>query len=292
MPVQRRRWFILCLAAVVLAAGTALAQTETPSGPPCVPPPALALQWQPLFKGIDATSASIETPPLAVYAVRIDLKTPGISFLTTPPNGDKPQETDGQKVSEFLAQYKTQVAINATPFSPVDEIAGGPRNIGGVSISRGETYSRPAKVYAALLISKDNRVWFSKPPLDTKDAYNAVGGYRMILERGENTGASGVRHPRSVAGLSQDGRYLYLMVIDGRQEDYSVGATEHEASAWARALGAFDALNLDGGGSTALVVDDGAGGVRALNRPIHKGIPGNERINGNNLGVFAEPLAQ
>ena len=52
------------------------------------------------------------------------------------------------------------------------------------------------------------------------------------------------------------------------------------------AFGAYTALNLDGGGSTALVRSDNLGGASILNRPSG----GRERFNGNNLGVFALPL--
>ena len=52
------------------------------------------------------------------------------------------------------------------------------------------------------------------------------------------------------------------------------------------ALGAFEGVNLDGGGSTALVIADGAGGAALLNRPSG----GAERYNGGNLGVFALAL--
>ena len=52
------------------------------------------------------------------------------------------------------------------------------------------------------------------------------------------------------------------------------------------ALGAFEGLNLDGGGSTTMVIANGAGGATLLNRPSG----GAERYNGGNLGVFALAL--
>ena len=61
------------------------------------------------------------------------------------------------------------------------------------------------------------------------------------------------RAPRTAVGVTKDGRYL-LAVVDGRQS-HSVGLTLTD---WARLLvkfGAQDAINLDGGGSTDLVVN-------------------------------------
>ena len=72
------------------------------------------------------------------------------------------------------------------------------------------------------------------------------------------------RHPRSAVGTAPDGR-VWLVVVDGRQPA-SRGATLGELALLMRGLGARDALNLDGGGSSALAVRAGGAVVR-LNRP-------------------------
>ncbi len=245
--------------------------------------------WKPLFRGIDYVHVQKTGPePQEVYAVRVDLHKKGLEFLVTPSNGDKPLETDGSTASAFLETHHCRLAVNATPFAPVDDVVGGPRDIVGLSISRGDCYSEPEPEKAAMLISRDNRVWFSEAPLDTSDAYNAVGGFTMLLEDNQIVAETGPRHPRTAAGTSQDGRYLYLVVIDGRQDGYSIGATTPETAEWMQRFGAYTALNLDGGGSTALVIADKNGRAQTLNRPIHKGIPGNQRINGNHLGIFVK----
>jgi exopolysaccharide biosynthesis protein len=69
------------------------------------------------------------------------------------------------------------------------------------------------------------------------------------------------RHPRSAVGWRGDGTLL-LVVVDGRQGDYSVGMSLSELTELFRSLGAVEALNLDGGGSTTLVV-----GGAVANRP-------------------------
>jgi len=63
-----------------------------------------------------------------------------------------------------------------------------------------------------------------------------------------------LRAPRTAVGVRKDGHILFV-TIDGRRSDVSVGATIDELREVMRALGAVDALNLDGGGSTTLVVD-------------------------------------
>jgi Phosphodiester glycosidase len=69
------------------------------------------------------------------------------------------------------------------------------------------------------------------------------------------------RNPRTLAGVTTDGRLL-LVAIDGRRPGYSVGASFQESAHVLRALGAADAVNLDGGGSTAMTI-----GSQLANRP-------------------------
>jgi exopolysaccharide biosynthesis protein len=62
------------------------------------------------------------------------------------------------------------------------------------------------------------------------------------------------RQPRTLAGTDSRGRLL-LVTIDGREPGISEGATLQEAAELMRGLGAVNALNLDGGGSTAMAVN-------------------------------------
>ncbi|MFL5561865.1 MAG: phosphodiester glycosidase family protein [Gemmatimonadaceae bacterium] len=94
-----------------------------------------------------------------------------------------------------------------------------------------------------------------------------VGGWPRIVRGGvsvaaqadsvEGTGPkfSAARHPRSAIGITRGGDTLLIVAVDGRQAA-SVGMTLTELAQTMLGLGAWDALNLDGGGSTALVVRD------------------------------------
>lgn len=61
------------------------------------------------------------------------------------------------------------------------------------------------------------------------------------------------RHPRTAIGFTADGEAM-IVVIDGRQPGYSVGMTVPETTRLLRAFGAYDAVMMDGGGSSQLVV--------------------------------------
>ncbi len=81
------------------------------------------------------------------------------------------------------------------------------------------------------------------------------GGSDILLARnGEIVGWSDDRHPRTCLGVTPDSTKLIFAVLDGRSTT-SFGATLDEACQVMFALGAWDVLNLDGGGSSCMVVN-------------------------------------
>lgn len=96
----------------------------------------------------------------------------------------------------------------------------------------------------------------------------AVGGSPILLDGTPVPGLDdGERAPRSAAGASEDGRRMWLLTLDGRQSD-SIGATLNELAKLLREMGVDDAVNLDGGGSSTLVLrDPGADAVAVVNDP-------------------------
>lgn len=272
---------------LVLATGTAglLPAAE----PPFKAPP----EWKPLFSGVElADLACAEPRPMKGHAVRIDLKAAGLSFLATPGNGDRPGETDGLKTSTFLKRYKLQLAINAAPFGPIHKDEEKEQDVVGVQVSGGKLVSPGQGAYPGLLLTKDNRARIAAPPFDLEGVENAVGGFHIVLKGGAVLAGDKSIHPRTGAGVSADGKTLILLVIDGRQKDFSEGATTTEVGEWLKALGCAEGINLDGGGTTTLAVAGADGAPKVINRPIHANKPGTERVSASHLGVFAKPLPQ
>lgn len=62
------------------------------------------------------------------------------------------------------------------------------------------------------------------------------------------------RHPRTAVGYNEAKDTLYIMTVDGRQPRHSVGMSLDELAEYMSALGVYQALNLDGGGSTTMVI--------------------------------------
>jgi len=92
-------------------------------------------------------------------------------------------------------------------------------------------------------------------------ALEAVGGFPLLLHEGKDvltgtpvTTSFAQRHPRTAIGWSEASGRVFLVAVDGRQPPYSDGMTLVELLGLFRRLGASEAINLDGGGSTAVVV--------------------------------------
>jgi hypothetical protein len=130
--------------------------------------------------------------------------------------------------------------------------------------------------------------------------YNALSGKTLLVADGENVaGSDPAIHPRTGIGIKKDGKLL-LFTVDGREKDRSLGMTFHEMADAMIHFGAHDAISLDGGGSTTLVMDDPMtpeNDPKVLNLPCDP-FPdvkktgkdhGKERPTGNNLAVFARP---
>ncbi len=297
---QRLRLRLLGLAVISIAvlggaASLQAASASTTTNSPALKPMeavrhAKISSWKPIFRGVKMREGSTRVPrPLQVRAVRIDLREPTIDFLVTPSNGAEPRDVGARTTSEFLAEFKCQVAINGSFFDVYAKQRGDPLDVEGLSLSRGDLYS-PSSQWDALLINTNHdRAWIARSPVDARGAYNGLSGVYALLIDGKNNGGMKDRHPRSAVGVSKNGRYLILMTIDGRQPGYSEGASTGETAEWIRKLGAWNALNLDGGGSSALVIEAPDGLPRVLNRPCGPPV-GTERRVANHLGVFAKAL--
>jgi hypothetical protein len=91
-------------------------------------------------------------------------------------------------------------------------------------------------------------------------------------------------HPRTALGISEDRTQLFLLVIDGRVS-FSRGYTMVELALLMEQIGAYEAINLDGGGSSTMVGRKVNGKVRVLNHPSD----GKPRSVPNGLQVFYRP---
>ena len=213
--------------------------------------------------------------PWQIHALVIDLCADGVSLRAT--RSDERQRT----TSSFAGLVGADLAVNGDFFSYNGY------GTSGMAIGDGQAWpdtSDPS--WEGYVAFGDERAVFS-PPAETggpEDWMNEVvsGNHHLVVGGAPMSSNPNdfcwTRHPRTAAGFDADARTLILAVVDGRSSA-SAGMTCVELGELMADLGAHDALNLDGGGSSTMWVS----GLGVVNDPSD----GNERTTANHLAAFA-----
>lgn len=233
--------------------------------------------------------------PLRAWIVQLDLAAPGVRSIVTEPaeptDGAEPGEVRCADTLQFARQRGAQLAVNTSAFAPFRPHAGLPMDVVGLAAADGRVYSPPERDLGALFLFRDGRAALRGPPLEAGGAWHIVPGFRMLLDderlvvtQAEADTKFGGLNPRTAVGVDRAGRTLWIVVVDGRQPGVSEGLTLVELACLLASLGAWDALNLDGGGSSTLVLERRDGTHAVVNTPVGRGPPGSLRQVANNLG--------
>ncbi len=237
--------------------------------------------WTMPFPGVRHLHRVGTSPALQIHALEIKLDQPGLRLRSTTSLERR------QTTSAFAKKVGAQLVVNADFFSYRDY------STSGLAAGEGAAWkgtSDPVDL-AAFAFGADNRVELA--PMEQQVRFDATwmkgvvsGGPDLVREGAITPSYPGSRcpprHPRTGLGLSRDHTRLYLVVVDGRSST-SVGMTCAELAALLLELGAWEAINLDGGGSTTMYVE----GLGVVNRPSD----GHERVVGNHLAIFAPTSA-
>jgi phosphodiester glycosidase len=253
---------------------------------------------QKLYEGVIYRRVIRFTPrPMIAHVIVIDTKVNGIRFLVTPPDSEGELPLNARTTSQFLDEFGVQLAINGDGFdpwwsrSPADYYphVGDPVVPLGFSASGGKIYTQGVPkeigIEPTLYISRRNSLSFNNRP---DNVFQAISGDRMLIQQGRVVdGLEAVElDPRTAIGLNKNGRYVILVVVDGRQPFYSDGATFVQLAELMLDQGAYIGMSLDGGGSSTMVTEGENGQPVILNSPIDNYIPGRERPVANHFGVF------
>jgi len=162
--------------------------------------------------------------------------------------------TDGQKKRVRMVVIQDgRVASNRTTLNSDRQIDG------LVLIGRGPG----AEALAQLKVGSIANVQWGLPG----EPQMAISGESILLRKGVRRVTDDRElHPRTAIGIDRDTGRLLMLVVDGRQS-FSRGLTLVEEASMMKQLGAEDALNFDGGGSSTMVAKDRNGDVRVLNSP-------------------------
>ncbi|MFI5381366.1 MAG: phosphodiester glycosidase family protein [Tepidisphaerales bacterium] len=248
--------------------------------PACAQIPAGFPTTQP-YKPVTYQHLERTNPPQHLHVLTIDLADPSVAIRVVPA-GEAPQPPDNAwpttllQTSDVAAREHFDIAINGDFFAGRDKrlVAGkefawfkgnasrpiGPAMTDGKLWHTGNSY--------ALVVRQSGGVSIERLDAVPADARQIVGGNPMLVQNGRAVAPATVAAPRTAVGLDREGKRLTLLVVDGRRADYSAGLTFPQLAAEMVKLDCWTALNLDGGGSTTLVMRDPATGKQhVINRP-------------------------
>ena len=270
---------------------------------------------QTLHRGIKYIKLAFDEPRIMkAYLMRIDLQTPGLKFTGTG-RADKWGEpmpdvtnrvviirTRRQRTADFMNELRkpvaeggrgldVAVAFNSSPWEPWEKpFTHTYADPYGIQISDGIVVNTGGGYGGTFAIGKDGKAFIARqiPKEQYGELALAHTGFGVVMENGESLvkPTDTALAPRMAYGLSADKRWLYVLAVDGRQEEWSLGASHHDLVAILRAAGASDAINMDGGGSTSLVHwDESIGKPVMVNRHDDKG---SARAVAMSIGIYFE----
>lgn len=252
---------------------------------------------QDLYPGIVYYRRVHLTPRIMIaHIITVDLTQKNIGVFVTPPDKKDigaEMPVNARTTSEFAHQFGVQVAVNGDGFTPWHSTNifdyyphdGDPVTPNGFAASQGHEYGTGKE--PTLYISNRNQATFGAP--DHK-VYNAISGSTWLVKNRQvvNDLDDARTAPRTAVGLDGPGTRLIIIVVDGRQPLYSEGATIQDLAELMMYYGGDNAILLDGGGSSTMVIQDPVTGqYHVMNSPIDNYLPGRERPVANHLGIFA-----
>jgi exopolysaccharide biosynthesis protein len=224
-----------------------------------------------------------------IHVVTIDLTDPRVRVRVCPGGGDPDGEegywnTSLQTVRAIAQRERLVVAVNGNFFQCKDtrSIAGRkiPYFVGnwarasGLAMSDGRLWSSHDEGEGTILVDKAGRVrigYFHHDDAALREAQQMASGFGVLVSDGQLVPQVFDRDvaPRTAVGIDAHGKKLVMLVADGRRADYSVGLTSAQVSKEMIDLGCRWVLNLDGGGSSTMVMRsaDESNEPRLLNRP-------------------------
>lgn len=259
---RRAAW--VAAVAALLFAGCAVVDPVTPG------PGGSALRWTAVAPGVDLAQAA-PWPDSVVHVVRIDLQQPALRLAVTP-HGER-----GAALDTMPSANAAIVAINASFFDRQFDAR-------GWTVSDGQVWPRPLSLTASPLFACDRvqrcRIHFDVPEMPAAEWFSVVAGTPWLVRGGVARSDSddatcanlcAREHPRTAVGLDASRRHLWLVLAEGRRPPVA-GVRLAPLSSWLRGLGIHDAINLDGGGSSALFVSGRSVMARPANEPQQRRI--------------------
>ena len=275
------RQFVLTLMVLICSVG---ACAEIPTTIPTT------LPTQPFAKirGIEYAHEQRANPPMHLHVMMIDLMDPAVHVVVRKAGEVKEADAENKwqtrllRTSDIARRDQLDVAVNGdffmardvlkTPIKNVPYFVGNRAAVCGLAMTDGQLWSKN-KAAASLRVDAAGKVSIAtlngeKIPAGTREI---ISGMSMIVTDGKNTGVKADVAPHTSAGLDREGKKLILLVVDGRRQNYSAGMHLHDLADEMIRLGCYQAIQLDGGGSTTMVAHrktaDAVDDYVVINRP-------------------------
>jgi hypothetical protein len=248
-----------------------------------------------LFNGVTYIR-QVRTEPrdMVVHIVKVHVALGGIRpIITEPDRPDAEKPYNARTTSEFLKSSGVQLAVNGGGFEPWYDFgilytphSGDPVAPLGTTVVKDFSYIFEESQKRPMLSFNGGR------PVDINwiagSAEYVVSGIRILVDNGAVVDGlnDSKTNPRTAVGVSEDGHRLVFVIVDGRQAGYSQGATLQELAQLLLENGAHTGMELDGGGSSTLVIEGDDGQPLVLNSPVHQGIDGRERPVATHIGFY------
>ncbi len=259
--------------------GPALLETWPPAGPGFEP-------WTTREPGVDHCRFHRSLPrQIRGHVLRFDLGRGDLELVVPPAH---PAGGSGIRAEWPLSTLRNNglvAVVNATPFAPEPILPGSGVRLEGLAVSDGQWWSTPVSNLDALIVDSKGGIRMLQVSVQIPDVRWGAGGFLVVRRGGTNTFENTEVDAVTMVGVSPDQRWLYFLVVDGKQPGYSEGLSASEASDLIGELGVSDAIRMDGGASTTLAIAGSWLGGAVLNRPRNPLYPGLPHPVGNVFGV-------
>jgi hypothetical protein len=221
--------------------------------------------------------------PLRIYYLKVVLSARELEVVALPgedPDGAGPAESQLTPPLELFRKYQVLAAVNANAFAALSKdntaatnwVEGLPVDIHGLVVSHGKTISPVESNRTPFWLDAARKPHIGNP-LPADIAVEAVNDWISPLVVNSliiPDSADKALHPRTALGFDDSGQWLLMVVVDGRQPGFSEGVSLYELAQILQARGCSQSINLDGGGSSIMLIREPGMEARTWNRPSGK----------------------
>jgi hypothetical protein len=246
--------------------------------------------------GLEYQLQTTETPRInRIHILKLDLSRDKMELapvIPADPDGEGPADSTLTNPFKLAAEPSVIAFVNTNPWRGMIDPntkeedknwrEGQFVDVIGLAASDGNNRSHTEENSIALWADARGKVKIGNESADAS-AVEGVAGFKQILTDGVvGSGLDERLAPRTSIGLSKDAKIMWIVVVDGRQEKYSEGINCTELATIMRDLGCWNAVNMDGGGSSIMALRGEDGKFAVKNSPSDR--------NGNEVKIRPVPI--